>query len=90
MLHTKAQDPWRLYMEFIFDWPNGFGEEDLWKLLTDDGACLYYKLTNEPSGFPNLTRFLHQPYTFYCENWANVLINGKKKKKKNTISINPI
>ena len=30
--------------------PSGFGEEDLWKWWTDDGVCLYYKLTNEPKG----------------------------------------
>ena len=49
-------DPWRIHMKFGFDWPSGFGEEDLWKWWTDgrqrmdDWACLYYKLTNEPKG----------------------------------------
>ena len=60
----RSPDPWRLHMKFGFDWPSGFGKEDLWKWWTDgqrttmdangrqtdDGACLYYKLTNEPKG----------------------------------------
>ena len=49
----RSPDPWRLHMKFGFDWPSGFGE-DLWKWCTDgrtdDGAWLYYKLTNEPKG----------------------------------------
>ena len=24
-----SPDPWRLHMKFGFDWPSGFGEEDL-------------------------------------------------------------
>ena len=45
-----------LNMKFGFEWPSGFGEEDLWKWWTmddgrtDDGPWLYYKLTNEPKG----------------------------------------
>ena len=27
--------PWRLHMKFGFDWPSGFGEEDLWKWWTN-------------------------------------------------------
>ena len=38
-------------MKFGFDWPSGFGK---WgtdgRRQTDDGACLNYKLTNEPKG----------------------------------------
>ena len=45
-----SPDPWRLHMKFGFDWFSGFGEEDHWKWWTDNGACLYYKLTNEPKG----------------------------------------
>ena len=37
-------------MKFGFDWPSGFGEEDLLKWWTDNGPWLYYKLTNEPKG----------------------------------------
>ena len=58
----RSPNPWRLHMKFGLDWPSGFGEKDLWKWWTDgrtptnngrrtdDGACLYYKLTNEPKG----------------------------------------
>ena len=31
----RFPDPWRLHMKFGFDWPSGFGEEDLWKWWTD-------------------------------------------------------
>ena len=49
----RSPIPLRLHMKFGFDWPSGFGEEDLWKWWTDngrtdDGSWLYYKLTNEP------------------------------------------
>ena len=33
--------PWRLHMKFVFDWPSGFWEEDVWRVWTTD-ACLYY------------------------------------------------
>ena len=50
-INFRSPDPWRVHMKFGFDWPNGFGEEDLWNGgRTDNGACLYYKLTNEPKG----------------------------------------
>ena len=53
--------PLRLNMKFGFNWPRGFGEEDLWKWWTDgqwmdDGACLYYKFTNEPKGSSELKK----------------------------------
>ena len=62
--NLSSPDPWRLHMKFGFDWPSGFGEEDLWKWWTDDngrqrtddGACPYYKLTNEPKGSGELKR----------------------------------
>ena len=41
--------PPRLHMKFGFDSRSGFGG-DLWKWWTDNRACLYYKLTNEPKG----------------------------------------
>ena len=53
----RSPDPWRLHMKFGFDWPSGFGEEDLWKWWTDDGACLYYKLTNKPKGSGELKTY---------------------------------
>ena len=40
-------------MKFGFDWPSGFGEkifENGGRTPDDDGACLYYKLRNEPKG----------------------------------------
>ena len=59
-----SPDPWRLHMKFGFDWPSSFGEEDLWKWWTDhdDGACLYYKLTNEPKGSGKLKCNIHINY----------------------------
>ena len=33
--NCRSPDPWRLHMKFGFDWPSGFGEEDLWKWWTD-------------------------------------------------------
>ena len=68
----RSPDQWRLHVKFGFDWPSGFGEEDLWKWWTDgrqrtptddgrtdDGACLYYKLTNEPKGSGELTKICY-------------------------------
>ena len=51
----RSSVPLMLYMKFGFDWPSGFGEEDLSKWWMDDGRTdtgpwLYYKLTNEPIG----------------------------------------
>ena len=46
----RSPIPLRLHMKFGFDWPSGFGEEDVWKWWTttdrwtDNGACLYYRL----------------------------------------------
>ena len=62
-INFRFPDSWRLHMKFGFDWPRGFGEEDLWKWWTDNGwmddrACLYYKLTNEPKGSGELIRHL--------------------------------
>ena len=31
----RSPDPWRLHMKFGFDWPSGFGEENLRKWWTD-------------------------------------------------------
>ena len=42
-------------MNFGFDRPSGFGEEDLLKMV-DDGPWLYYKLTNEPKGSGELKK----------------------------------
>ena len=57
--------PLRLHMKSGFDWPSGFREEDLWKWWAmDDGPWLYYKLTNEPIGSGELTKWhvrLHPP-----------------------------
>ena len=46
--------PLRLHTKFGSDWPCSFWE-DVWRVWTtdwrtDDGACLYYKLTHEPKG----------------------------------------
>ena len=50
--------PRRLHIKYGFDWPSGFGGEDILKwwtttttttTTTDAGACVYYKLTYEPS-----------------------------------------
>ena len=56
----RSPIPLRLHKKFGFDWPSGFWEEDLWKWWTDgqrtdDGAWLYYKLTNEPKGSGDIT-----------------------------------
>ena len=60
----RSPIPLRFHMEFGFEWPGGFGEEDLWKWWTkdgrgrmDDGPWLYYKLTNEPKGSGELKTF---------------------------------
>ena len=44
-------------MKFGFDWPSGFGGEDVLRVWMTDGrrwmdnrACLYYKLTHETKG----------------------------------------
>ena len=60
----RSPDPWRIHMKFGFDWPSSFEEEDLLKWCmdgrrrTDDGACLYYKLTNEPKGSGELKKIV--------------------------------
>ena len=57
-------------MKFGFDWPSGFWRRRSLKMVdgrttddngqrTDDGACLYYKLTNEPKGSGELKITLH-------------------------------
>ena len=60
LTNFRSPIPLWLHMKFGFDWPSGFGEEDLWKWWTldddeqrrrtDDGPWLHYKLTNEPKG----------------------------------------
>ena len=74
-INFPSPDPWRLYMKFGFNWPSSFGEDDLWKWWTDeqrtdDGACLYYKLTNEPKGSGELKIFF-----FFC---GILLLKGDK------------
>ena len=60
--------PLKLHMKFDFDWPSSFGEEDLWKWWmdgrqkdgqTDNGAWLYFKLTNESTDSGELTSLAH-------------------------------
>ena len=45
-----------LHLKFGFDWPCGFGEDvsKWWTSTTDDGACLYNKLSHEPKGSDEL------------------------------------
>ena len=52
MPQTNFHSPYprRLHIKFGFDWPSGFGEEDVWKCeqTPDAGAWVYDKLTYEP------------------------------------------
>ena len=52
-IQTRSPYPSRLHINFGFDWPSGFGEEDVWNCWrqpddgqrTDAGPWVYYKLT---------------------------------------------
>ena len=54
-IYTNFRSPFprRLHIKFSYDWPSGFGGEDILKCwmtttTTDAGAWVYYKLTYEP------------------------------------------
>ena len=70
----RSPIPLKLHMKFGFDWPSGFGEEDLskwWTMdgqrRTDDEPCLYYKLNNEPKGLGELKIVNWQYFKTHCE-----------------------